>query len=687
MDSNNIISSLGAGSGINTTSLVEGLIAAERIPKESQYDAKQEKLDLQISSYGVMASAMSTLQTSANTLSDTETFNTKNVSYTETTVLTPTEVEATALSGEYEVEVTQLAKAHSLSSTTFSDTGGQVGKGVLTFKFGSWDAGYTAFTLDGTKSTQAITIDDSNNSLTGLRDAINDADFGVQASIIQEGTEYKLQILGPSGASNEMEISVVEDGGSPTNNDASDLSRMAFNSSGSQLTANQEGQDATLKVNGMTVTRESNKIDDVITGLKFTLNKASVGEKVSFTISDDATAAEQAVRDFVTAYNDFFNTMKSLTTATDSAEEGSTDGGLATDPTARGMLQQVQSMIRQSVTGVSGNYTALSTVGVMTTLEGTLEINEGRFTQAFTDNFDDVEKLFNPSTSTTDSRVEIAQYKPTTQAGSFPVTVTTDPAKGYLNGGAITAVGFNAGTEAFSPSLDTSGGGYTFKLAVDGTTSDTITLSGTYATTEELRADLENQINTETTLSGVGAKVDVGYDATNDNFTFTSRDWGSASVVDVTEVGANMASLGMTVANGTHGVDVAGTINGETGFGSGNIMLPPLGSDLAGMSLKISAGVTSATVTYSRGFATEFANLMDSFLADQGLIDQREDRINDQLEEIEEDRSDLDTYLERRTIALQAQFIAMERILASLGESEGLLDGLVGRLPFTASSG
>ncbi|MBT6878427.1 MAG: flagellar filament capping protein FliD, partial [Gammaproteobacteria bacterium] len=136
-----------------------------------------------------------------------------------------------------------------------------------------------------------------------------------------------------------------------------------------------------------------------------------------------------------------------------------------------------------------------------------------------------------------------------------------------------------------------------------------------------------------------------------------------------------------------HGVDVAGTINGETGVGSGNIMLPPLGSNLAGMSLKISPGVTSATVTYSRGFATEFANLMDSFLADQGLIDQREDRINDQLEEIEEDRSDLDTYLERRTIALQAQFIAMERILASLGESEGLLDGLVGRLPFTASSG
>ena len=694
MDSNNIISSLGGGSGINTSSLVEGLIAAERIPKESQYDAKQEKLDLQLSSYGVMASAMSTLNESAAALGSSETFNTKNVSYTETTVLTPTAVDADALAGEYEVEVTALAKSHSLSSASYSDTGGQVGKGVLTFKFGAWDAGYTAFTLDGDKATQAITIDDSNNSLTGLRDAINDADFGVQASIVQEGSGYKLQVIGPSGASNELEITVVEDGsagGEAGDVDATGLSLLAFNTAGSQLTANQAGADAALNVNGMAVTRESNKIDDVIQGLDFTLNKASVGEIVAFTITDDTVAAEQAVRDFVTAYNDFFNTMKDLTTATDAAEEGSTDGGLSSDPTARSIMQQVQSTLRQSVTGLSGNYTALSTVGVMTTLEGELEINEGRFTQAFTDDFDAVTDLFSPSTSSTDSRVEVAQYKSTTKAGSFPVVITTSPTKGSINGGTITATEFDPVAEDFTAGaatgLDTSGGGYTFKLAVDGTTSGTITLSDTYTTTEALRAELESLINTDTTLSGVGAKVDVGYDATNDRFTFTSRSWGSSAVVDVTEVGANMASLGITVANGTHGVDVAGTIDGETGFGSGNILLPPLGSDLAGMSLKIAPDVTSATVTYSRGFAGELSNLIDSFLADQGLIDQREDRINSQLEDVSQDRTELEDRMPRRTLALQAQFIAMERILASLGESEGLLDGLVNRLPFTYNSG
>jgi len=558
----------------------------------------------------------------------------------------------------------------------------------LTFKFGEWDAGYSAFTLDGTKSTQEITIDDSNNSLTGMRDAINDADFGVQASIIQEGSNYRLQIVGPSGAKNEMEITIVEDGGSPTNNDGSDLSRFAFNTGGSQLTANQGGADAALTVNGLAVTRESNKITDVITGLEFTLNKADATQTVAFTITDDSLAAETAVRDFVTAYNDFYTTMKTLTTPADTTdlEEGSTDGGLADDPTARSMLKQVQSMLRQSVTGVSGNYNALSTVGVMTTMEGTLEINEGHFTQAFEDNYDDVKDLFNPSVSTTDSRVEIVQYKAATKAGSFPVTVATDPAKGYLTGGAITHADFNTSTEAFSPSLDTSGGGYTFNVSVDGTESGTVTLSGTYATAEALRQDLQDQINTDSTLSGVGAEVDVTYDATNDNFVFSSRSWGANSVVDVTEVGANMSGLGVTATNGTHGVDVAGTINGETGFGSGNIMLPPLGSDLAGMSLQITPGVASATVTYSRGFATEFSNLMNSFLESQGLIDQREERINTQLEDIEEDRSDLDDYISRRTIALEAQFIAMERILASLGESEGLLDGLVNRLPFTYSS-
>lgn len=706
MEGNSIISALGGGSGINTTSLVEGLIAAERMPKETQLTTRQEKLDLQLSGYGVMASALSTLQESVTLLGDSDTFNSKGVSFTDNTVLTPTSVDADALAGEYQVVVTGLARSQSLSSGQYEAMTDPVGKGEMQISFGSWDGG--SFTDGGDEATASITIDDSNNTLQGLRDAINDADVGVQASIIQTGDEYQLQITAPAGASNELSIEVIEEGttaGDAENVDATGLSLFAFNESGEQLASNQEGADATLTVNGMEVTRESNKITDVIHGLEFTLNKVDPAETVTFTITDDTYAAETAVRDFVTAYNDFFATMEKLTdrSATPDTENEVYDGSLASDPSARSVLTQVRTMLRQSVTGLTGDYSALSNVGIMTTLEGDLEINEDRFTAAFEDHFDEVVDLFNASTNTTDSRVQVLNYKTTTAAGAYPVEIGTDPAKGYIDGGNFVTNTEWPETSGGNKKYDkidndwqgstftATGNDYTFKVSIDGTESETITLTGDFTTVEQLREALEDQINTDATLKAAGVALDVEFNdgggGADDSFSFISRSWGSDSVVSFTEASANMANMGVTVASGTNGVDVAGTIDGETGFGSGNILLPPVGSDLAGLSLRVLPDASSAAdveVTYSRGFGVELSNLINSLLADQGLIDRREENINSELEDIEDDMSALDDRMARRTIALEAQFIAMERIIASMSETEGMLDGLTDRLPFTA---
>ena len=706
MATNNIISSLGAGSGIDTVALVEGLVNAERIPKESQLDTKQEKLELQLSSYGVLANAMSTMQDSLELLGSSDTFNTKNVTFPDTSVLTPTAVDTDVLEGDYEIEVLALAKSHSLASTTFSDPTDVVGKGTLTFNFGTWSDGldpvvnpdlFTDFSVDADATSTTITIDDSNNSLSGLRDAINSADFGVQASIVENGGSYQLLITAPSGANGELSITVAEDGATPTDNDASDLSRFAFNTAGSQLTANQAGADASLKVNGMTISRESNKIDDVVQGLDFTINKLSAGEIVSITISNDKAVAEQTVRDFVASYNVFYDIAKALITPADESDEDSeelnTDGGLISDPSARGMIRQLQTSISQSVTGLSGSYSSLSSIGIMTARDGTIEIDEDHFTNSFENNYKEIINLFTPQSGSSDSQIDVVKFNPTTQAGSIDVVVTTAPEKGYLNGGTIDGLApltlpavFDPGTETFTTDLDTSLGDYSFKISVDGTESNTISLTDTFSTAEEVRVKLQSLINGDTKLQGVGAKIDVTYDAGNDRFDFISRSWGSSSKVNMTEVGTNIGELGITVDTGTAGVDAVGTINGEAAFGSGNIFLPPLGSSLSGLSLQIGPTATSATINLSQGFATQLDNIFETFMAKQGLIDQREDRINTQLDEIKEDRDELDVRLDKRFLYLQAQFLTMERILSSLSETGGMLDGLVDRLPFTYKS-
>src|SRR5690606_19015362 len=102
-------------------------------------------------------------------------------------------------------------------------------------------------------------------SLIGLRDAINKANFGVAASIVSDGGSYKLLLTSKSGAKNEIEITATEDPG------ALGLASFDFNETTRNLTQQQEGLDAKVRVNGLLVSRESNQIKDVVDGLEFDL--------------------------------------------------------------------------------------------------------------------------------------------------------------------------------------------------------------------------------------------------------------------------------------------------------------------------------------------------------------------------------------------------------------------------------
>ena len=676
----NIVSSLGAGSGINVPQLVDDLVSAERAGSDLRLDTRQQKLDAQLSGYGVLRSAISNLQDTLELLKNADTFNAKTVAFPTTDVLTPVEIKPNALSGDFQVEVLEIAQAHSLTSASFSSASEAVGEGTLTFNFGSWDSGFTAFSLDPDSALQTITIDESNNTLTGLRDAINDADFGVQASIVADDGEFRLLITAPSGASNELEITVEEPAGSPTNNDAD----------GSQLTANQSGEDARLKVNGFEVTRSSNQVDDVVEGLEFTLNKASVGEVVSFSISSDTSTAESSIRSLVEAYNEFQTTVKDLvTTSSDDDDEESNSGSLSTDPTAKSILNSVRALMGGTVTGVDSTFNALAFVGVKTELDGTLTIVEDDFEAALSDNYDRVTELFAPSASTTDSLIEVTRYKDGTAAGTFDVVITAQPSKGGFaadtivnNGAAFDYVSGGAFSTTFAPSSPD----YDFTIGVNGTSSEPLSLTGSFDSLIEVKDQLQALINGDTNLKGQGIAVDVTI--VGDTLQFESRQYGTSSKVTFSNQGVGIDNLGFGVGQGAGsiGTDVAGTINGVAGFGSGNVLLPEFDSDLSGLSLRVTPGATTASITHSRGFGTELNNLLDDFIESSGLISNRETNINSSLESVEEDRETLDTRMAKRYSLMQAQFIQMEAILSALNSTSESLNGLVDRLPFTATN-
>ncbi len=682
MIENNIIQSLGAGSGIDTGGIVRQLVEIERMAPQERIDTKKELTETQISDFGLIKSALSTLQAAAKTLTEDEGLYSKSASFTDSDALVPSELSTEVLPGTYNFEVTAVAQSQSLSSPTFSSVNDAVGEGTLTLRFGSWDAGLTAFSEDLATSSVDITIDNTNNSLKGLRDAINDADVGVQASIINDGTNYRLLITAESGESKQLELTVSESGGTPTNDDDSGLSRFSFNDDDppfdefdtvhtQQMTQNQSGVDAAFTINGLSITRNSNTIDDVVEGLTVELLQASPGETVTVTVSDDKAFAEQNVRDFVDAYNAFLEEVDVVFSYNEETEK---KGSLANDSLAKSVLSQMRSIISSAIPGLSdSNYTALTNVGIRTELDGSLTINETDFTKAFSENFEDVQRLFSSYDSSTASDITVNSFGKNTVPGSYDVNITVNPSKGGYLGQAITLP------------LNFDGTGESFGITVDGVASNTISFpSTTYTSTDTLAADLQSLINSDSALKAGGASVTVSFDT--DHFVITSNKYGTSSQVNITAPTGNIPTgLGLTEANGFTGVNVSGSVNGVTGFGLGNVLLPKLGEDAEGLTMLIGDNATSATVNFSRGFAGELDDLVNDFLSSTGLLKQREQLLTAKLETFDEDQETLERRMSAYEERLIRQFIAMESILSGLNSSGSFLDNLIDTLPFTAS--
>ncbi len=452
MIGSDIISSLGAGSGIGGASIAEQLTELERAPKQDAIDTKRDKFETQLSDFGILRSALATLQDSANLLGDSDTFNSKTASFNDSTALIPEELDETAASGDYTFAVSALATSHSLAvgdANAFTEQTSTIGKGTLSFSFGDWAGDFKTFdTTDTDTSSVTITIDDSNNSLLGLKDLINEKVEGVQASLVDDGVNgFKLVLKGPSGENNEMKIVAVEEGtseGDAANIDATGLSIFSFvedtddNIADGQLTQLTAGQDAAFTVNGLAVTRSTNQIEDVVEGFKFTLSDDSA-DPFTINITRDTAVAEDAVRGFVETFNAFMETVAPLTGFNEAEEDGEEDfyGSLHREPTSRAMLASLRSAISNSVDAVTGGFSSLTNVGIRTNLDGTLEINEDDFRKAFDDNYELVTELFSPKTSSSADKISVTSFGEQTIPGSYDVVISQDPEQGSLTGVAV----------------------------------------------------------------------------------------------------------------------------------------------------------------------------------------------------------------------------------------------------------
>lgn len=672
---NNIISALGGGSGIDTTKLVKNLVELERAPQQQRLDSRKEKLDAQISAYGTLKSSLAEFKKMLAPLTNKDTFNARSVSFPETDVITPNTLGANAQTGTYQISVESIAKSHSLVvNHAVADRDASLGaSGNLTIRQGTWSySGSQPDSFSENEARPALTIAvQAGDSLSDIADKINAQEGEVQASVLQVNGSYQLLLSAQSGAHNALEISA----------DDASLNGFAFNASQhSGVTETQQGQDAHLKLNGLSVYRASNEVNDVIKGLDLSLNKASPGEQFTFSISADKNSGEQAIRDFVEAYNTFYATAKNLTGISRDAETNQTTrGDLATDGSAKSLFNRLRSALTDAVPGV-GSFNALTNIGVRTKLDGTLEIIEKEFSAAMQNQYGKVADLFAQTTRSSSGSlaVSVGSYAGKTVPGTYEAVVTTAPSKGKV----VADTAFSSFDTASTPAGD-----FSFSVNVDGVSSDTLTLQGNFTSVDELKTALQGLINNDSAIKEANIAIDVQV-GSGGVIELVSREFGSDSKVRITSAGADFASAtGLSPSSVTsNGVDVAGTINGVAAFGAGNVLLPKLDTDAYGLNLQVDEGATGTfSFTFSRGLGGELSQLLDSFMANDGTIKNREESINRQLKGIGNDQENLDRKMEAFQTRLTAQYLAMERIIASFKTTGNSLDGILDRLPFTAS--
>ena len=357
------ISAAGVGSGLDIQSIVSQLMAIERQPLQ-RLQFKQGQLEAQISAYGQLSSSLSNFQAAMEKLGSVSALKVFNGTSSNPDVVGVTPTSSAEL-GSFGVEVVRLAENHKMATqeSLDTDTFGGRRNDALNIQLGSDPA-------------NTITVDlRAAKTLSEIRTAINDDpdNPGVTATIIHGDNNNQKLILtaNDSGAENALTLSTS--------------GRINLNAFGFQTLNDIAGDtsllDAEFTVDGYTITRPSNDISDVISGVTLNLVSEDPGNTHTIAIERDLEAVEEAVQSFATAFNELRASIKSLRA-----------GQLEADSSLLSIERRIFSVLNNPATG--GTYSVLSEVGLSMQKDGTMSLDSSDLKAALQSDFDGVAQLF-----------------------------------------------------------------------------------------------------------------------------------------------------------------------------------------------------------------------------------------------------------------------------------------------------
>ena len=369
------ISFSGVGSGVDTKLIVNSLVSSEIQPQRQALDTRRKSFDAQISAIGRLKSSLTEFNTALQNLNSADKFQARSVTQSSENNFKAS-ARPTAQPGSYQVSVEQLARSQVLISENqaFSSAQDVVGNGSVTISLGgAFDSELNnGFTLN---------FDSEDTTLQDVARAINRAPDNnqVSASIVnvddgQGGTQARLMLTSlETGTANEINIAVTE-GSQPG------LSFL------NNMDESRSAEDAVIKVNGLTATRSSNEIGDVIQGVTLNLTQADEGVATTITVGTDREAIEKNVQSFVDAYNKVQGALRDMTSKDDSV--------LRSDSTVRMLSSQLRSISSSTVDTGDPQASLLAQVGVSVDRDGRMSLDKSALSEQLDRNFNSVADLF-----------------------------------------------------------------------------------------------------------------------------------------------------------------------------------------------------------------------------------------------------------------------------------------------------
>jgi flagellar hook-associated protein 2 len=376
MATSSIVNTLGAGSGIDVKALAQSLVDAEKTPKKERIDEKIAKTEAKITGYGAVKFALSELKNAFAKINDASDFNSIKPSNTQPSAFGVT-ASSTAEAGSYSIEVVRTALAQRTASSNFAARSTPLNGGAA-FKLNLTVGGVSKGDINVTTATPA-----------GMVSAINGAKLGVTAQLINTGSGFNVVVTGETGAAQNFSLT-SDDGTATGNNPKVPVTGVSF------TTSLQTATDASFKVNGLTVTRGSNTVNDVIEGVTLDLFASTTGA-ARLDLNRDTAGIKDNLKGLVTAYNDFESTLKILG---DRASEVEDFGGALA---GESLLQSVRNQVRALVTNTSStpgtNIRAARDVGLSLDRLGKLTLDDAKLDAALQNNFTQVSTMFTAGTN------------------------------------------------------------------------------------------------------------------------------------------------------------------------------------------------------------------------------------------------------------------------------------------------